>query len=269
MAIMPKIIYGTAWKKEKTSELVIAALQAGFKGIDTACQPKHYNESGVGDALKRLSGAIPREDLYIQTKFTPIDGQDPRNVPYDTHGSLSDQILQSFELSKKNTHLDYLDGLLLHSPLENLQKTLTAWQALERIHQHGGAKKIGISNCYDLQLLKFIYDAAVVKPTIVQNRFYQFTGYDHEIRAWCLENDVVYQSFWTLTANPHLLESKPIAHAAQKYDKTASQILFRFLTQIGVVPLTGTSSLQHMKEDLDIFSFALTVTEIQEISSLI
>lgn len=269
MATMPQIIYGTAWKKERTSELVIAAIQAGFRGIDTACQPKHYNESGVGDALKRLSGTIPRENLYIQTKFTPVDGQDPRHVPYDINASLSDQILQSFEVSKKNMHLDYVDGLLLHSPLENLQKTLMAWQALEKIHQQGGAKRIGISNCYDLQLLKHIDGAAVVKPTIVQNRFYQFTGYDQGIRAWCLENNVTYQSFWTLTANPHLLESKPVVQAAQKYEKTPPQILFRFLSQIGVVPLTGTSSLQHMKDDLDIFSFALSSTEIQEISSLI
>lgn len=266
---MPKIIYGTAWKKEKTSELVIAAIQEGFRGIDTACQPKHYNESGVGDALKRLSGTIRREDLYIQTKFTPVDGQDPHNVPYNIHASLSDQIRQSFEVSKENMGLDYLDGLLLHSPLENLQKTLVAWQALERIYQENGAKQIGISNCYDIQLLKHIYDAAVVKPSIVQNRFYQYTGYDHDIRAWCLENNITYQSFWTLTANPHLLESASILQAAQKYDKTPSQILFRFLTQIGVVPLIGTTSRQHMKDDLDIFSFALTVTEIQGISSLV
>lgn len=269
MATMPQIIYGTAWKKERTAELVTAAIQAGYRGIDTACQPKHYNESGVGEALKRVADTIPRTELYIQTKFTPINGQDLQTVPYEVKGSLSDQILQSFEVSKKNLHLDYLDGLLLHSPLESLQETLIAWKIFEKIHQQEGAKRIGISNCYDLRMIKHIYEAAVIKPTILQNRFYPVTRYDHDIRAWCLENNVTYQSFWTLTANPHLLESKAVRQASQKYRKTPAQVLFRFLTQIGIVPLTGTTSLQHMSEDLDIFLFTLTFTEIQEMLLLI
>ena len=85
---MPCLLYGTAWKKDKTADLVTRAVKYGFRGIDTACQPKHYNEAGVGEAIQRLtSEGITRKDLYIQTKFTPLNGQDPLNIPYDRRAS--------------------------------------------------------------------------------------------------------------------------------------------------------------------------------------
>lgn len=266
---MPSLIYGTAWKKDKTADLVTRAVRYGFRGIDTACQPKHYNEAGVGEALQRLSGeGITRKELYIQTKFTPINGQDPLNIPYDRRAPLSEQVAQSFEASKKNLNVSYVDGLILHSPLENIDRTMIAWQAMQQIHQQGGAKLIGISNCYDLEMLKQLYEAAYIKPSVLQNRFYEDTDYDTEIRNWCQERKIIYQSFWTLTANPHLLSSEPIQRAVQTYQKTAAQIFFRVLVHEGIVPLTGTCSDIHMKEDLDIFNFNLSKTIIQEIASL-
>ncbi|MFX8680966.1 hypothetical protein ABTM69_20165, partial [Acinetobacter baumannii] len=81
---MPGILYGTAWTKERTAALVTQALQLGFRGIDTACQPRHYHEPGVGDAVAAfLDAGGRREDLYLQTKFTPLGGQDPQRIPYD------------------------------------------------------------------------------------------------------------------------------------------------------------------------------------------
>jgi diketogulonate reductase-like aldo/keto reductase len=70
----PNILYGTAWKKERTAELVELAIKTGFRAIDTACQPRHYNEKGVGDAVKKLidEGVITRKDIFLQTKYTPI-----------------------------------------------------------------------------------------------------------------------------------------------------------------------------------------------------
>ena len=87
---VPWIIYGTAWKKDLTAELVYQAVQNGFRAIDTACQPKHYNEAGVGVALHNLysSGIVTREDIFIQTKFTSVHGQDPTNIPYDIDAPL-------------------------------------------------------------------------------------------------------------------------------------------------------------------------------------
>ncbi len=99
---MPRIIYGTAWKKDRTASLVVKAIQAGFRGIDTACQPKHYNEPLVGAALLRLKDhGIEREALFLQTKFTPLSGQDLRQVPYDKNSPVELQVAQSFETSKK------------------------------------------------------------------------------------------------------------------------------------------------------------------------
>lgn len=266
---MPRIIYGTAWKKDQTAELVTRAVKFGFRGIDTACQPKHYNEAGVGEAIHRItSEGISREELYIQTKFTPLNGQDPLNIPYDKKAPLSEQIAQSFDISKKNLGVSYVNGLILHSPLENMERSMIAWQALEQIHNKGEAKQIGISNCYDFDMLKQLYEAASIKPTILQNRFYQNTNYDSDIRQWCRQKNVIYQSFWTLSANPHILLSESLQKAAHTYQKTAAQILFRVLVDIGVVPLTGTCSAQHMQEDLEIFNFDLPAPVIKEIASL-
>jgi len=81
---MPPIIYGTAWKKDTTAALVEQAISLGFRGIDTACQPKHYNEAGVGDGVATCQKlGIDRSELYLQSKFTPLTGQDPAQVPYD------------------------------------------------------------------------------------------------------------------------------------------------------------------------------------------
>lgn len=266
---MPRLIYGTAWKKDKTADLVTKAIKYGFRGIDTACQPKHYNEAGVGEAIQKLTNeGMTRKDLYIQTKFTPLNGQDPLNIPYDKRASLSEQVAQSFEVSKKNLGVTYIDALILHSPLENMDRSMIAWQAMEQIYKQGGIKLIGISNCYDLDMLKQLFDASFIKPAILQNRFYQDTDYDNAIRQWCQEHNIVYQSFWTLTANPHILSSPSVQKAALKYQKTPAQIFFRVLIDIGILPLTGTCSDKHMKEDLEIFHFNLPKSVLQEIASL-
>ncbi|MGR9073444.1 MAG: aldo/keto reductase family protein [Gammaproteobacteria bacterium] len=267
---MPGIIYGTAWKKERTEELVVKAVLAGFRGIDTACQPKHYEESLVGSALQNLNAlGVGRDELFLQTKFTPLSGQDPERLPYDSGAPLEMQVAQSFETSKKNLRTDYVDSLLLHSPLSTFEATLKAWRALENVYESGGVRLLGISNCYDPTFLKRLYDDASTKPSVVQNRFYRETGYDTEIRRWCGERGIVYQSFWTLTANPHVLESKTLMMLARKYRKTEAQIFFRYLSRTGIVPLTGTCSEAHMQEDLGIFGFELTVDDSEAVARLL
>lgn len=267
---MPPLIYGTAWKQARTAELVELAILAGFRGIDTAAQPKHYDEAQVGVALQRLKAAgITRESLYLQTKYTPFSGQDPSNVPYDPSAPLAQQVAQSFTTSQRNLKTDYVDCLILHSPLSTHAKTMQAWAALEAIHAAGGARQLGISNCYALADLQAIYADAKAKPAVVQNRFHAKTGYDAVLRLWCADQHVIYESFWTLTANPHLLKSKPIQTIAGTLRKTPAQILFRYLNQSGVVPLTGTTSAQHMREDLAMVEFTLSSEDIKRISELL
>jgi diketogulonate reductase-like aldo/keto reductase len=266
---MPWIIYGTAWKKEHTADLVVKAIQTGFKGIDTACQPKHYNEELVGVALQRLYGCgIKREALFVQTKFTPLDGQDPRKVPYDQKAPIASQVTQSFEVSTKNLQTQYVDSLILHSPISPHTRLMKAWAAMEALQKAGGTRQLGISNCYSIEVMEQLYADANVKPALVQNRFYQQTGYDRDLRNWCSKNGVIYQSFWTLTANPHILYSNTIKNIAQKHKKTEAQTFFRYLNQSAIVPLTGTCSEQHMKEDLNVFDFELSSDDLKNVKRL-
>jgi len=267
---MPRIIYGTAWKKDRTADLVVKAIQTGFRGIDTACQPKHYNEPQIGTALQRLKDyGIEREDLFLQTKFTPLSGQDPRQVPYEKNAPVELQIAQSFETSKNNLQTEYVDSLVLHSPMAPHSLLMKAWNAMEKIQKTGGARQLGISNCYDTDVIRSLYADADVKPAIIQNRFYQETGYDADLRHWCSDHEVIYQSFWTLTANPHILASNTIRTIAWKYKKTEAQIFFRYLSLSGIVPLTGTTSEQHMREDLGIFDFELSPEYLYNVSLLL
>ncbi|MCQ8127976.1 aldo/keto reductase family protein [Methylomonas rivi] len=267
---MPRLIYGTAWKKERTAEWVALALAQGFRGIDTACQPKHYYEPGVGEALHAaFELGLGREQIYLQTKFTPLSGQDPLQVPYDPRAALDRQVSQSFQKSRDNLRTDYLDGLVLHSPLADKQELMTVWRAMEHIVLSGGARQLGISNCYDPALFKSLYETATVKPAVLQNRFYADSHYDTELRKFCRAHGVIYQSFWTLTANPGILANAVIAALADRYRRTPAQILFRYLTQVGVVPLTGTTSAQHMREDLAIFEFELTQDDCAGVERLL
>ncbi len=267
---MPKIIYGTAWKKERTASLVFKAVKLGFRGIDTACQPRHYFEAGVGQALNKLKEeGVFRDQIFLQTKFTPFAGQDPNNIPYDPNSYLQEQVMKSFSASQENLGTDYVDSLILHSMLDTHDETMEVWSVMEDIYSNAGAKQLGISNCYDLAKIKRFFSDVRVKPSVLQNRFYKKTDFDKEIRKWCSENDIIYQCFWTLTANPELLLSPLIGAIASSNNKTPAQILFRYLTQIGVAPLTGTTSDAHMKEDLAIFEFVLSESEVEKINSLL
>ncbi|MBK8814641.1 MAG: aldo/keto reductase [Methylococcaceae bacterium] len=268
---MPNIIYGTAWKKDLTASLVEEAIRQGFRGIDTACQPKHYHEAGVGEGIAASinKGLLTRTELYLQTKFTPFDGQDPARIPYDPNAPLEVQVAQSFQTSLENLQTDYLDGLILHSPLSDPEKTYQVWQAMEYLVRNGGVKQIGISNCYDFATFENLYRFAEIKPAVIQNRFYANSGYDRRIRNFCREHGIIYQSFWTLTANPHVLADSSVKKIAELYGRSPAQVFFRYLTQIDIVPLTGTTSVTHMKADLALLDFELTAEECAEIDKLL
>jgi diketogulonate reductase-like aldo/keto reductase len=267
---MPWIVYGTAWKKERTADLVVSAVQAGFRGIDTAGQPRHYDEPRVGEALGRLKAeGIGREDLFLQTKFTPLAGHDPERIPYDPDAPLKTQVAQSFASSQQNLGAEVVDSLVLHSPIEPHAALMEVWGAMEEIHRAGGARQLGISNCYDPGVIERLYAESEVRPAVLQNRFYKATGYDAELRRFCADRGVVYQSFWTLTANPHVLAHEAVLVPGQKYGKTPAQVFFRYLSHSGIVPLTGTSSEQHMREDLDVLDFELSDAEQESIGALL
>ena len=266
---LPAILYGTAWKKERTAALVELALGSGFRGIDTACQPKHYHEAGVGDGIAAAYGrGLQREALYLQTKFTPIAGQDPNHVPYSVTAPLAQQVAESVAMSLSNLKTSYLDALVLHSPLPTLIETREVWRAFEEFVDRGVLRDLGISNCNKPQL-QALYREARIKPTLVQNRFYKATAYDREVREFCRMHGIRYQSFWTLTANPHLLQHRKMTRLAHHYHRTPAQIFFRYLTQRAIVPLTGTTSAAHMREALAISEFVLSHDECRDLDTLL
>ncbi|BAE51260.1 aldo/keto reductase family protein [Paramagnetospirillum magneticum] len=267
---IPRILYGTAWKKDRTAGLVELALATGFRGIDTACQPKHYDEAGVGAGLAAaLAKGLRREDLYLQTKFTPLAGQDPQRLPYDPQAPLARQVAQSFERSRANLGVETLDGLVLHSPLPNPSDFREVWGAMEALVDGGGVRQLGISNCYDPEVLRHLCETSRIKPAVVQNRFYAATGFDRVLRLYCRRNGIFYQSFWTLTANPDILAHDVTRSLMARHGRSAAQIFFRYLSQQEIIPLTGTSSAVHMREDLEIADFALSAEECQALEALL
>jgi len=267
---MPKMIYGTAWKKEHTSRLVEEALLTGFTAIDTACQPKHYREDLVGVGLENAyAKGIKREDIFIQTKFTPISGQDEGNMPYFASDDIQTQLEKSFMTSKENLKTDFIDSYVIHSPFGPIEDFIGVYKTMEEFVQCGQVGQIGLSNCYDFNLLLYLYDVAEVKPKVIQNRFYADTEYDKEIRQFCKDAKIEYQSFWSLTANPDILKSDEMQKLIAKYKKTIPQIFYKFLNQIDVTPLNGTTSKLHMLQDLDIDSFTLDKEDVLSLEKLL
>jgi diketogulonate reductase-like aldo/keto reductase len=266
----PPILYGTAWKGERTASLVERALELGFRGIDTACQPKHYDEPGVGRGVAAaLARGLDRRELYLQTKFTPLSGQDPRRLPYDRKAPIAAQVDASCAASLANLGVAYLDALVLHSPIADATLFVQAWRAMEGLVDAGRVRRLGISNCYDVAELTRLLDFARVKPVILQNRFHAETGYDRALRELCEREGIRYQSFWTLTANRHVLAHRTLTALAAQHSASAAQIFFRYLTLRDVTPLTGTSSEEHMRDDLAIFELTLRQPELRAIDQLL
>jgi len=252
-AEIPSFLYGTAWKEERTEALTTLALEAGFAGIDTANQRKHYFEVAVGKAVLSAiaAGRTTRSQLFLQTKFTSRDGQDER-LPYDPKAPVATQVRQSFDSSLEHFQTDYLDSYLLHGPTSRGQlsrEDIEAWRAIESLAESGQARFIGVSN-FTLAQLRELVALAKVKPTFLQNRCYARTGWDREVRGFCTQHGIVYQGFSLLTANRKELEAKAVEQLAQRMQHTPQQLVFAFARQVGMLPLTGTSSPEHMRLDL-------------------
>ena len=112
---VPRLLYGTAWKEGETERLTALALRQGFRGVDTANQRKHYYEEGVGRAVG--ASGVPREELFLQTKFTFRGGQDHR-LPYDPNAPVAKQVEQSFASSLAHLGADVIDSYVLHGPTQ-------------------------------------------------------------------------------------------------------------------------------------------------------
>jgi diketogulonate reductase-like aldo/keto reductase len=249
---VPRLLYGTAWKEDQTAALTRAALDAGFRGIDTANQRRHYFEAAVGEALRgAFVAGLPRDEVFVQTKFTFRPGQDHR-LPYDPSAPVAEQVEQSFASSLDHLGVATLDAYLLHGPSTHAglaEADWEAWGAMERLQQQGKARLIGVSNV-SIGQLQALHAEAAVKPAIVQNRCFTRPAADGDVRAFCAKHGLAYEGFSLLTAIPHILGHPALREIAASVDATPAQVVFRYCLDRGMVVLTGTTSRQHMEQDL-------------------
>mmetsp|Transcript_14881 Transcript_14881/g.22891 ORF Transcript_14881/g.22891 Transcript_14881/m.22891 type:complete len:368 (-) Transcript_14881:111-1214(-) len=249
---LPYLIYGTAWKKESTSMLVEDAVLKGFRFIDTANQPKHYNEKGVGAGWTAAASklGLERKDFYLQTKFSKVSNQDINNMPYNETSSLSEMVFESVKGSLQHLQTDYLDALILHSPYTSMEETLTVWQAMESLVDNGTVLQLGISNFYKYDTLTDLYNNARIKPTILQNHLKTIT-FDPRFLQFTREHNMQYQAFWTLTSNTHHLEKSDIKNMAARKGLSPQLYMYAFLLALQITPLDGSKT--HQAEDVDFF----------------
>lgn len=268
MPSFPPFLYGTAWKEDRTAALTELAIRAGFRGIDTANQRRHYNEAAVGEGLAAAyqAGIVSRADVFLQTKFTYQRGQDHR-LPYDPAATLAVQVAQSLASSLEHLDTDCVDSFLLHGPSSGYEWTdddTEVWQAMIREHDAGRARLIGVSNV-SLQHLQQMATPGGDLPKFVQNRCYARMGWDRDVRMFCVEHNIIYQGFSLLTANVEALRHPLITNLATTLIASPAQIIFAFARAIEMLPLTGTSNEEHMKQDLAGANLSLPEDVVQKI----
>lgn len=180
-------------------------------------------------------------------------------MPYDHSAPVEQQIHTSVASSLENLRPEatlasitdsYIDSLVIHSPYETTQETIAAYKLLES-YVPKRVRSLGISNIYNLEHLKALCDEVEIKPSFIQNRFYPQTNHDVELRKYCQENGIVYQSFWTLTGNPKLLASEPVQALSKLASVSKEVALYSLVISLGIAPLNGTTNVGRMKSDLE------------------
>ncbi|AEO71692.1 e30f746d-fc37-4ac4-b4a3-387fe712744d [Thermothielavioides terrestris] len=277
-AAMPSMMYGTAWKKDRTADLVYEAIKAGFRGIDTAAMKKHYDEALTGEGIRRAirEGIVSRRELFIQTKFTPLDSSSPYSqtdpIPAQIHASVTSSLTN---LATPDHPQPYLDALILHSPFPTAAETLEAFHALQSYlpnspdpSRAGKILRLGISNITPAQLHALTSTSTTPSPsspapppiTIIQNRLRAAEhAWDRSTRAWCAARGAAYQGFWTLTGNAGVWQQRGggaaacvgVGAVADGAGVSRAAAWYVLLMEAGVVVLNGTCDAAHMREDLD------------------
>ena len=246
---MPRIGYGVFRMKdpEECEEAVVQAIQSGYRLIDTAAA--YENEEAVGRAIRRCG--VPREELFITTKLWITD------TSYEG-------AKRGFSNSMKRLGLDYIDLYFIHQPYNDYYG---AWRALEELYAEGKAHSIGVDNFTQDKLADFLFWNKV-KPAVnlVEcNAFFQ----REDERLYMESKNIQMQAWSPLAAGQgRLFENKTLRTIATTHNKSVAQVVLRWLVQRNIVPLVKSANPQRMKENLDIFDFALTDAEMQQIAAL-
>ena len=246
---MPRIGYGVFRMKnpEECEEAVVQAIQSGYRLIDTAAA--YENEEAVGRAIRRCG--VPREELFITTKLWITD------TSYEG-------AKRGFARSMERLGLDYVDLYLIHQPYNDYYG---AWRALEELCAEGKVRSIGVDNFTQDKLADFLFWNKV-KPAVnlVEcNAFFQ----REDDRLYMESKNIQMQAWSPLAAGQgRLFENETLRTIAATHNKSVAQVVLRWLVQRNIVPLVKSANPQRMKENLDIFDFALTDAEMQQIAAL-
>lgn len=246
---IPSIGYGVfrMTHLEECEEAVLNALKAGYRFIDTASA--YGNEEAVGRAIKR--SGIPREELFISTKLWITD------MSYEG-------AKRGFETSLKRLGLDYVDLYVVHQPYGDYYG---AWRALEELYQEGKIKAIGVDNFIQERLADFMFWNKV-KPMVNFLECNPFFQREDELEY--LNSKDIQMLAWSPLSAGHsdLFENKILKDIAHKYNKSIAQVVLRWLTQRGIIPVVKSSNIERMKENMGIFDFELSLEDMEKISYL-
>jgi len=222
------------------------AFEIGYRHIDTATF--YGNEHEIGQALYKSD--IPRNEIFITTKLWNSD-----------HGYQN--ALDAFNLSLEKLGLDYVDLYLIHWPVENLR--LESWRALQKLYNDGLCKSIGVSNYMERHLEELLNQSDIV-PVVNQVEFSPFL-YLRELQNYCESQDIALESYSPLTKGYKLKDSK-LNEIAQKYTKSAAQILIRWCLQKGVIVIPKSIQKEHIKENANVFDFNISESDMIKLGNL-
>lgn len=244
---MPLVGFGTFMLGGETCKNAVAtAIENGYRMIDTA--EAYGNEKEVGEGIKQ--SGIDRKELFLVTK-----------VNFKSYENAEQTVIQSLE----NLQTDYIDLLLLHWPFANYY---AAWRALEKLYDAGKVRAIGVSNFEPDQLLDLIaYNKIIPAVNQIETNIYCQRSTE---RSWMDKKQVAHMAYAPLgQGSRNEMFNEPVVLAlTKKYNKTPAQILLRFLTQKGIAVIPRSTQPEHIKENFDLFDFALTADEMTQLAAL-
>ncbi|MCZ9882087.1 aldo/keto reductase [Arthrobacter sp. B2a2-09] len=247
---IPQIGLGT-WPLDdaQVATAVVSAVELGYRHVDTAY--RYGNEAGVGQGVRDCG--LPREELFITTK---LDG---------THQG-RDRAVDGLEGSLKRLGLDYVDLLLIHWPLPQRNEFVSTWETFERLQAEGKVRSIGVSNFKPSHLERLLEETSVV-PAVNQIQISpSITRIDE--RAFNGNHGIATESYSPLGAGRDLLNAPVLAAIAKKHGKTPGQVVLRWHVQEGLVAIPKSANPLRMKENLDVFDFALDHDDLSAIATL-
>ena len=223
---------------------VLSAIQCGYRLIDTA--NAYVNEKAVGRAIRK--SGVDRRDIFLETKLWPSFYEQPDAV---------DKTLQ-----RLNT--DYIDLLLIHQPAGNYT---TGYRMMEKACKEGKVRAIGLSNFSPAQIQE-ILDICEVKPAVLQTEVHSYSQ-EKELKEFLAQEGIVIQAWYPLGHGDRgLLEEPLFTRLARKYGKSNTQIILRWHIQAGNIVIPGSKNPDHIRENLNLFDFALTDGEMAEIAAM-